>query len=76
MKNYMVRTYFMSIIEYWFIWWVRDIRNKETGCKTVEAFWVGGNKELYHGVRSLQAINAGEGVEKREPSHTVGGNVN
>ena len=26
--------------------------------------------------KSLQAINAGEGVEKREPSHTVGGNVN
>ena len=26
--------------------------------------------------KSLQAINAGEGVEKREPSYTVGGNVN
>ena len=26
--------------------------------------------------KSLQAINAGEGVEKREPSHTVGGNAN
>ena len=25
---------------------------------------------------SLQTINAGEGVEKREPSHTVGGNAN
>ena len=25
---------------------------------------------------SLQAINAGEGVEKREPSYTVGGNTN
>ena len=25
---------------------------------------------------SLQAINAGEGVEKREPSYTVGGNPN
>ena len=24
----------------------------------------------------VQAINAGEGVEKREPSYTVGGNVN
>ena len=24
---------------------------------------------------SLQAINAGEGVEKREPSYTVGGNA-
>ena len=25
---------------------------------------------------SLQVINAGEGVEKREPSYTVGGNAN
>ena len=27
-------------------------------------------------IQSLQAINAGEGVDKREPSYTVGGNVN
>ena len=26
--------------------------------------------------KSLQAINAGEGVEEREPSYTVGGNAN
>ena len=26
--------------------------------------------------KSLQAINAEEGVEKREPSYTVGGNTN
>ena len=26
--------------------------------------------------KGLQAINAGEGVEKREPSYTVGGNAN
>ena len=26
--------------------------------------------------KSLQTINAREGVEKREPSHTTGGNVN
>ena len=26
--------------------------------------------------KSLQAINVGEGVEKREPSYTVGGNAN
>ena len=26
--------------------------------------------------KSLQAINAGEGVEKREPSYTVGGTAN
>ena len=26
--------------------------------------------------KSLQTINTGEGMEKREPSHIVGGNVN
>ena len=26
--------------------------------------------------KSLQVINAGEGVEKKEPSYTVGGNAN
>ena len=26
--------------------------------------------------KSLQTINAGEGVQKREPSYTVGGNAN
>ena len=27
-------------------------------------------------IRNLQTINAGEGVEKRESSYIVGGNVN
>ena len=27
-------------------------------------------------IQKSQAINAGEGVEKREPSYTVGGNAN
>ena len=27
-------------------------------------------------IQSLQTINAGEGVEKKEPSYTVGGNAN
>ena len=27
-------------------------------------------------IKSLQTINAGEGVEKREPSYTIGGNAN
>ena len=27
-------------------------------------------------IKSLQIINAGEGMEKREPSYTIGGNVN
>ena len=29
-----------------------------------------------HHQNNLQTINAGEGVEKREPPYTVGGNVN
>ena len=27
-------------------------------------------------IKNLQTMNAGEGVEKREPSYTVGGNAN
>ena len=27
-------------------------------------------------IKNLQTINAGEGVAKREPSYTVGGNIN
>ena len=27
-------------------------------------------------IQNLQAINTGEGVEKREPSYTVGGSAN
>ena len=27
-------------------------------------------------IKSLQTINAGEDMEKREPSYTAGGNVN
>ena len=27
-------------------------------------------------IKSLQAINAGDGVEKREPSYIAGGNAN
>ena len=27
-------------------------------------------------IKSLQVINTGKGVEKKEPSYTVGGNVN
>ena len=27
-------------------------------------------------IKSLQAIDAGEGVEKREPSYSVGGHAN
>ena len=26
--------------------------------------------------KSLQTVNAGEGVEKKEPSYTAGGNIN
>ena len=42
--------------------WEKIIANKTT------------DKELIS--KSLQIINAGEGVEIREPSYTVGGNAN
>ena len=32
-------------------------------------------EESYH-QKNLQAVNAGDGVERRKPSYTVGGNVN
>jgi len=31
---------------------------------------------LWRLFKSLQTINTGEGVDKREPSYTVGGNAN
>ena len=40
---------------------------------TVQDNMVPAEKQKY---KNLQTINAGEGVEKREPSYTVGGNVN
>ena len=33
-------------------------------------------KLSYFFKKSLQIINAGEGIEKKEPSYTVGGNIN
>ena len=42
---------------------------QETGIKTIP-------KKKTCRSKSLQVINAGEGVEKREPSYTVGGNAN
>ena len=33
------------------------------------------NQSGWPSLKSLQITNAGEGVEKREPSYTVGGNV-
>ena len=50
--------------------------------ETVTDFILGGSKITADGKcsheikRRLLAINAGEGVEKREPSYTVGGNAN
>ena len=38
--------------------------------------WVRSEDSVEDVSKSLQTINAGEGVEKREPSYTVGGNAN
>ena len=53
----------------------------EVGPGTCAGFLVGGTGIALHwfewpSSKNLQAINAGEGVEKREPSYTVAGNVN
>ena len=47
-------------------------------CKSVLFLRQGKYLLLYNHITiySLQAINAGEGVEKREPSYTLGGNAN
>ena len=47
---------------------------REMQIKTTMRFWTCQSEWLWS--KSLQAINAGEGVEKREPSYTVGGNAN
>ena len=56
----------------------------ETSCLSVASFAIiSSHSESYLFTlliwlqsKSLQAINAGEGTEKREPSYTVGGNAN
>ena len=44
------------------------IRNSLWGTISRQSEWLQSKR--------LQVINAGEGVEKREPSYTVGGNAN
>ena len=45
-------------------------------CKSRPQWGTISNQSEWLRSKSLQAINAGEGVEKREPSYTVGGNAN
>ena len=51
--------------------------SEKAGLKTQHSQWgtISRQSEWLRS-KSLQAINAGEGVEKREPSYTVGGNAN
>jgi len=46
---------------------------RETQVKTTMRYYLAGQNGCH---QSLQTINDGEGVEKREPSYTVGGNAN
>ena len=48
----------------------------EISCLSVASFAIIFSHSEWLQSNSLQAINAGEGVEKREPSYTVGGNAN
>ena len=45
-------------------------------CKSKLQLGITSHQSEWPSSKSLQAINAGEGVEKREHSCTVGGNVN
>ena len=45
-------------------------------CKSKLQWDITAHRSEWPSSKSLQAINAGEGVEKREHSCTVGGNVN
>ena len=47
---------------------IREMQIKTTGTILRQTEWLLS--------KSLQTINAGDGVEKREPSYTVGGNAN
>ena len=45
-------------------------------CKSKQQWDIASHSSGWPSSKSLQTINAREGVEKREPSCTVGGNVN
>ena len=45
-------------------------------CKSKLQWDITSHQSEWPSSKSLQTINAGEGVEKREPSYTVGGNAN
>ena len=45
-------------------------------CKSKLQWYITSHQSEYPSSKSLQAINAGEDVKKREPYCTVGGNVN
>ena len=47
---------------------IKEMQIKTMGITSHQSEWPS--------LKSLQIINAGEGVEKKEPSYTVGGNVN
>ena len=48
--------------------WIEYCKRKMTLGTITQSEWL-----LY---KSLQAMNAGEGAEKREPSYSIGGNAN
>ena len=49
---------------------IREMRTKTT------MRYITSHQSEWPSTKNLQRINAGEGVEKREPSCTVGGNIN
>ena len=52
-----------------------QIKTKNAKCKSKQ-WGITSHWSEWTWSKSLQLINAGEGVKKREPSYTVSGNVN
>ena len=50
--------------------------HKTEWCKSKLQWGITSHQSQWPSSKNLQTMNAGEGMEKREPSCTVGGNVN
>ena len=54
----------------------KHMKRCSTKCKSKLQWDITSHRSERPSSKNLQTVNAGEGVEKRERSHTVGGNVN